>query len=119
MLDEPSKEPFGPGCRDYFWVLSRLVENLLRTVDGDNNEDGCAGMDASMLSALDIVDIDQLCQRLCCGITARPFYERRHGGASQPAGRCALRSVVFYDFFNTFFLAALQPYKSSCPPLKG
>merc|ERR1719402_1683340 len=46
VLDEPGKEPFGPACRDYFWVLCRLVENLLRTVDGDNNDDGGPGVDA-------------------------------------------------------------------------
>ena len=106
MLDEPGKEPFGPACRDYFWVLCRLVENLLRTVDSDNNEDGCAGMDASMLSALDIVDIDQLCQRLCCGITARPFYERRHGGASQPDD-----ALLGRQFFIYLFLAGNQLYE--------
>ena len=28
VLDEPGKEPFGPACRDYFWVVAKLVENL-------------------------------------------------------------------------------------------
>ena len=108
MLDEPGKEPFGPACRDYFWVLCRLVENLLRTVDGDNNHDGGGrGLDddAGMLSPLDIVDIDQLCQRLCCGITARPFYERRHGGASQPDD-----ALLGRQFFIYLFLAGNQLY---------
>jgi len=68
-IDEPGKEPFGPACRDYFWVLCRLVENLRMSEENDN---------------LDIVDIDQLAQRLGCGISARPFYEKRLGGASQP-----------------------------------
>ena len=89
------QEPFGPACRDYFWVLCRLVENLLRTVDGDNNHDVD---DAGMLSPLDIVDIDQLCQRLCCGITARPFYERRHGGASQPDDALLGREIFIFPF---------------------
>ncbi len=22
------KEPFGPGCRDYFWLVCRLVDNV-------------------------------------------------------------------------------------------
>ena len=26
--EEPGKEPFGPACRDYFWVLAKLVENI-------------------------------------------------------------------------------------------
>ena len=41
-LDQDGKEPYGPACRDYFWILCRLVENLH---DADCNE---------------LVDIDQL-----------------------------------------------------------
>ena len=65
QLDEPGKEPFGPACRDYFWVLCKLVENLKLTED-----------------ILDLVDIECLAMRLYQGITARPFYERRQGGNS-------------------------------------
>lgn len=25
---QEEKEPYGPGCRDYFWLLCRLVENV-------------------------------------------------------------------------------------------
>lgn len=28
VMEEPGKEPFGPACRDYFWILCKLVENL-------------------------------------------------------------------------------------------
>ena len=51
---EPGKEPFGPACRDYFWVLCRLVENL--ELSKDNT---------------DLVDIESLAMRLCHGITNR------------------------------------------------
>ena len=64
-VEEPGKEPFGPACRDYFWVLCKLVENLKLTED-----------------ILDLVDIECLAMRLYQGITARPFYERRQGGNS-------------------------------------
>ena len=30
QLDEPGKEPFGPACRDYFWVLCRSVMRHVR-----------------------------------------------------------------------------------------
>ena len=64
-VEEPGKEPFGPACRDYFWVLCKLVENLKLTED-----------------TMDLVDIECLAMRLYQGITARPFYERRQGGNS-------------------------------------
>ena len=64
-VEEPGKEPFGPACRDYFWVLCKLVENLKLTED-----------------TMDLVDIECLAMRLYQGITGRPFYERRQGGNS-------------------------------------
>ena len=64
-LEEPGKEPFGPACRDYFWVLCKLVESLKMTED-----------------TVDLVDIECLAMRLYQGITARPFYEKRQGGNS-------------------------------------
>ena len=27
-FDEKEKEPFGPGCRDYFWLVCRLVDSI-------------------------------------------------------------------------------------------
>ena len=54
QLDEPGKEPFGPACRDYFWVLCRLVESL--QVKEETSQ---------------FVDIESLAHRLCCGISTR------------------------------------------------
>ena len=51
---EPGKEPFGPACRDYFWVLCRLVESL--QVKEETSQ---------------FVDIESLAHRLCCGISTR------------------------------------------------
>ena len=65
VVDEPGKEPFGPACRDYFWVLCKLVESLKIKEE-----------------TLSFVDIESLAHRLYHGITARPFYERRQGGSS-------------------------------------
>ena len=53
-LEEPGKEPFGPACRDYFWVLCRLVESLQVKEE-----------------TAQYVDIESLAHRLCCGISTR------------------------------------------------
>lgn len=63
QLEEPGKEPFGPACRDYFWVLCRLVESLQVREE-----------------TAQCVDIESLAHRLCSGISTRQFYERRQGG---------------------------------------
>ena len=60
---EPGKEPFGPACRDYFWVLCKLVENLKLSEEN-----------------MDLFDIETLALRLCHGITNRPWHKRRQGG---------------------------------------
>ena len=48
-----AKEPYGPACRDYFWILCRLVDNL---EDNETNE---------------LVDLDHLARQLACGIVSR------------------------------------------------
>eukprot|EP00095_Tigriopus_kingsejongensis_P002851 maker-scaffold442_size170051-snap-gene-0.33 protein:Tk02851 transcript:maker-scaffold442_size170051-snap-gene-0.33-mRNA-1 annotation:"hypothetical protein TcasGA2_TC009817" len=61
---EDGKEPFGPACRDYFWILCRLVDNL--RVSADNPDAG-------------LIDLDQLAGQLVCGLVTRKVYEKRHG----------------------------------------
>ena len=63
-IDQEGKEPYGPACRDYFWILCRLVDNL---EDNETNE---------------LVDIDHLARQLACGIVSRKLYEKRHGDSS-------------------------------------
>ena len=88
-LEEPGKEPFGPACRDYFWVLCKLVENLKLTED-----------------TAEVVDIESLAMRLCQGILGRPWHERRQGGNTATAddaliGMLNLMSAVLQH--NTAF----------------
>ncbi|QQP55435.1 Ubiquitin carboxylterminal hydrolase 34like [Caligus rogercresseyi] len=64
-LGEEGKEPFGPACRDYFWILCRLTDIL-------RNENDSSGL----------VDLDQLSRQLACGLVSRGFYEKRHGDPS-------------------------------------
>jgi ubiquitin carboxyl-terminal hydrolase 34 len=66
-LDEPGKEPFGPACRDYFWLVCKLVESL-----PSDDSDETSGF----------VETETLGQRLMQGIISRPYYERRLGGNS-------------------------------------
>ena len=67
QLDEPGKEPFGPACRDYFWVLCRLVESL--QVKEETSQ---------------FVDIESLAHRLCCGISTRQVSQDFFHLPSQP-----------------------------------
>ncbi|XP_059086581.1 ubiquitin carboxyl-terminal hydrolase puf-like [Tigriopus californicus] len=70
MHIEDGKEPFGPACRDYFWILCRLVDNLRVTPDHpDTDPSG-------------LIDLDQLAGQLVCGLVTRKVYEKRHGDAS-------------------------------------
>ena len=111
-LDEPGKEPFGPACRDYFWVLCRLVESLQVKEE-----------------TAQYVDIESLAHRLCCGISTRQvtnnfmfllfvrsqtsvfqqdtlfvntrliipsqFYERRQGGNTATSDDALVRQIFF------------------------
>ena len=111
-LEEPGKEPFGPACRDYFWVLCRLVESLQVKEE-----------------TAQYVDIESLAHRLCCGISTRQvtnnfmfllfvrsqtsvfqqdtlfvntrliipsqFYERRQGGNTATSDDALVRQSLF------------------------
>jgi hypothetical protein len=43
---EDGKEPYGPACRDYFWILCRLVENLLTHESHRRDADALIDFDA-------------------------------------------------------------------------
>ncbi len=62
---EEGKEPFGPACRDYFFILCRLVDNL-------HSLPGQPEVDQSGL-----IDLDQLSRQLAGGIVARKNLEKR------------------------------------------
>ena len=67
------KEPYGPGCRDYFWLLCRLVENV-SPADAERGWADSADKDDSCSVDLNALLVDQLIP----GIRARPFLEQRH-----------------------------------------
>ncbi|XP_034127627.1 ubiquitin carboxyl-terminal hydrolase puf isoform X1 [Drosophila guanche] len=62
LLSEEGKEPYGPACRDYFWLLARLVDTL-----------------SSEIGAEEHIDIEMLCESISQSILTREYYELRQG----------------------------------------
>ncbi|ALC45917.1 CG5794 [Drosophila busckii] len=62
LLSEEGKEPYGPACRDYFWLLARLVDTL-----------------TPEMVAEECIDIEKLCESISASILDREYYELRHG----------------------------------------
>ncbi|KAK4884213.1 hypothetical protein RN001_000484 [Aquatica leii] len=65
---EEGKEPYGPACRDYFWLISRLVDSLPDDIVKESLEDpiNCA------------VDINSLTEKIAQSILTREYLETRH-----------------------------------------
>ncbi|XP_076442216.1 ubiquitin carboxyl-terminal hydrolase 34-like isoform X2 [Babylonia areolata] len=83
------KEPFGPGCRDYFWLLCRLVEGYSKQqTAGDQNPD------------IDLNDIASRCANL---VLTRPYNETRHGG-EEDDGLCGMLGLLTSIFKNNMTL---------------
>ncbi|KAH8417407.1 hypothetical protein KR222_010565 [Zaprionus bogoriensis] len=62
LLSEEGKEPYGPACRDYFWLLARLVDTLTTEMVADER-----------------IDIELLCENISESILSRDYHELRHG----------------------------------------
>ncbi|XP_060650890.1 LOW QUALITY PROTEIN: ubiquitin carboxyl-terminal hydrolase puf-like [Drosophila nasuta] len=62
LLSEEGKEPYGPACRDYFWLLARLVDTL-----------------TTEMVAEERIDIEMLCESISDSILSRDYHELRHG----------------------------------------
>ena len=87
-IDE-GKEPYGPACRDYFWNLCRLVDNLGQFVTlptgNEKQTDGTAASSKLKNTGwhCGIIDLDNLARRLVMGLVNRKLYEKRHGHDNQ------------------------------------
>lgn len=69
-LDD-GKEPYGPACRDYFWLVCRLVDSLprdfMKTAEGeDTGESGAS------------IDLEALAVQIIQCVLNRQHYETRH-----------------------------------------
>ncbi|XP_037912392.1 ubiquitin carboxyl-terminal hydrolase puf isoform X3 [Hermetia illucens] len=69
LTADDGKEPYGPACRDYFWLLARLVDTLTPEMVKESLDEPQSGA----------IDIEGLCIRLSQSILERDFYETRHG----------------------------------------
>lgn len=74
---DDGKEPYGPACRDYFWLLCRLVEKK----DSDSKESQSA-----------FFDIEALCRQVADCILKRDFLETRYG--NQDDGLVGLLNLI-------------------------
>lgn len=70
QIMEDGKDPYGPACRDYFWLLCRLVDTLTPEIVRDSFEDPQRA----------IIDIEALCRQVSESIVNRKFHEMRYGG---------------------------------------
>ncbi|XP_044746055.1 ubiquitin carboxyl-terminal hydrolase 34 isoform X3 [Coccinella septempunctata] len=68
QVAEDGKEPYGPACRDYFWLVSRLIDGLPEELIKESIEDpqNC------------IIDINNLCAKMAKSLLNREFLETRH-----------------------------------------
>ncbi|XP_059621857.1 ubiquitin carboxyl-terminal hydrolase puf [Phlebotomus argentipes] len=69
LATDEGKEPYGPACRDYFWLLCRLVDTMTTEMMKE-------GLDTPHTSA---IDIENLCRQVSKSILDREFLEVRHG----------------------------------------
>lgn len=64
---EEGKEPYGPACRDYFWLVCRLIDGLPEDFfkEGATSEDSGAP------------DLNELCEQIRQSLESREIIERR------------------------------------------
>lgn len=75
--NDDGKEPYGPACRDYFWLLCRLVEKK----ESDSKE-----------TQSTFFDIEALCRQVADCILKRDFLETRYG--NQDDGLVGLLNLI-------------------------
>lgn len=67
-MEEGGKEPYGPACRDYFWLLGRLLDSLDETL-----------VQESLTSPENsVLDLEALAVELRVAIVSRDYLETRH-----------------------------------------
>ncbi|KAG7298078.1 hypothetical protein JYU34_018848 [Plutella xylostella] len=73
---EEGKEPYGPACRDYFWLVCRLIDGLPEDFfkEGATSEDSGAP------------DLNELCEQIRCSLEKREIIEKRAEGSAPDDG---------------------------------
>lgn len=84
---EEGKEPYGPACRDYFWLVSRLVDSLPdELVKGTFIlYFGCDWFNLTefLTESLEdpqncVIDINELTAKIAQSVLSREYLETRH-----------------------------------------
>lgn len=78
-LDD-GKEPYGPACRDYFWLVCRLVDALPE----DAIREGCTESESGVSEATSI-DLEALASRVIDSVLSREHLETRHNTVEDDA----------------------------------
>lgn len=83
-ISEDGKEPYGQACRDYFWLLGRLVDNTSPELLKEN------------ISELQnpSIDIEALCFQVSKCVIERDYLEARHGSTVQDDGLVGLLNLM-------------------------
>ncbi|XP_021693762.1 ubiquitin carboxyl-terminal hydrolase 34 [Aedes aegypti] len=71
LSPDEGKEPYGPACRDYFWLLCRLVDSLSPELVKD-----CGG---ELSRKPGSIGIESMCRQVSKSILDRDYLESRHG----------------------------------------
>ncbi|XP_058454824.1 ubiquitin carboxyl-terminal hydrolase puf [Malaya genurostris] len=74
LSPDEGKEPYGPACRDYFWLLCRLVDSLSPELVKD-----CGGELSRKSSSAGSIGIESMCRQVSKSILDRDYLEGRHG----------------------------------------
>ncbi|XP_047514444.1 ubiquitin carboxyl-terminal hydrolase puf isoform X2 [Pieris napi] len=64
---EEGKEPYGPACRDYFWLVCRLIDGLPE----DFFKEGALSEETGA------PDLNELCEQISCSLEKRELIEKR------------------------------------------
>lgn len=81
-VNEDGKEQYGPACRDYFWLLCRLVDTLTPEMVKESLEEPQAAF----------IDIEALCCQVSTSILKRDYLETRY--ASQDDGLVGMINLM-------------------------
>lgn len=79
---DDGKDPYGPACRDYFWLLCRLVDTLTPEIVKESLEEPDKA----------VIDIEALCWQVSESIVKRKFIETRYN--SQDDGLIGLLNLM-------------------------
>ncbi|XP_055587463.1 ubiquitin carboxyl-terminal hydrolase puf [Uranotaenia lowii] len=74
LSPDEGKEPYGPACRDYFWLLCRLVDSISPDLVRE-----CGGEFSRKPSSSGAIGIESMCRQVSKSVLDRDYLESRHG----------------------------------------